>query len=273
MRLIRVLVVIFLVVAIGLYGAGGFKENRDADPTLPSMSSDRDILEVTTDYTQEDLLEGLSAWDERDGDLTEDILVGDFSQFIQPGLCNLSYVVFDSSNQAATLSRQVQFTDYQSPKLTLSQPLVFTVGDDASVTGLVGATDMLDGDLSSLVLETGSDINTQEAGTYHVDVEVTNSFGDVEEQSLPVHVVEPGYQALSIELTSYIAYILAGETFDPGDYIQSLENVSGTFLDSGLIQTESSVDTQTPGCYEVHYYAENDAGQWGETWLTVIVRD
>ena len=63
---------------------GGFKENRDADPTLPSMSSDRDILEVTTDYTQEDLLEGLSAWDERDGDLTEDILVVIFLSLSSP---------------------------------------------------------------------------------------------------------------------------------------------------------------------------------------------
>lgn len=271
MKFIRVIVVACLVVSIGLYGAGAIRENKNYDPTVPVITSTEDVLEITTDYTQEDLVSGLSAWDDGDGDLTSEILVGDFSQFIEPGLCNLTYVVFDSNNQAGTLTRQVRFTDYESPKLTLSQPLVFNVGTSVSVSGLIGAEDMLDGDLSALVLETGSDVNIEIPGEYTVDVEVTNSFGDVEEASLPVHVIQ--YQELEIILTENLVYLHAGDHFSPEDYVQSVTDDYGNAMDPAGVQITSQADTQTPGCYQVRYYAENDTGQTGETWLTVIVRD
>lgn len=271
MKFVRVIVAACLLVSIVLYGAGVIRENRNYDPTMPVITSTVDVLEITTDYTQEDLLSGLSAWDDGDGDLTGEILVGDFSQFIEPGLSNLTYVVFDSNNQAGTLTRQVRFTDYESPKLTLSQPLVFTVGSRVSVSGIVGAEDMLDGDLSALVLETGSDVNSETQGTYTVDVEVTNSFGDVEEASLPVHVIRS--RELEITLTENLVYLHTGDSFSPENYVQDITDYYGNTMDLADLQITSQVDTQTPGCYEVHYYGENDAGQTGETWLTVIVRD
>ena len=79
------------------------------DPTKPVITNETGELEISTSYEESDLLEGLKAQDEKDGDLTDQIMVGNFSQFIEPGVCNLSYVVFDSSNQAATLTRRVKF--------------------------------------------------------------------------------------------------------------------------------------------------------------------
>ena len=113
----------FLFLLLGFIAPVLSEKKQEEDPTIPVMTSDRDTLEVSVHYENDDLLEGLKASDEKDGDLTDHILVGEFSQFIEKGLCNLSYVVFDSSNQAATLTRRVYFTDYESPKLTLKSPL------------------------------------------------------------------------------------------------------------------------------------------------------
>ena len=44
-------------------------------------------------------MEGITASDAEDGDLTDQIVAGSFSRFISDGVCSLTYVVFDSANR------------------------------------------------------------------------------------------------------------------------------------------------------------------------------
>ena len=57
---------------------------QNRDPNEPEIVSDREILEIPCEYTQEQLLEGLTASDQEDGDLTSQIVAGSFSRFIEP---------------------------------------------------------------------------------------------------------------------------------------------------------------------------------------------
>ncbi len=273
MKYIRIAAIAILILAAGTYGLGVVKERREEDPSRPVITSDREILEISVNYTEEDLLQGLSAYDQEDGDLTDQILAGEFSQFVQEGTCNLSYVVFDSANQAATLSRPVRFTDYESPEFTLSQPLVFTAGRSAAPLSYIGAWDMLDGDLTDFVTQVESNISYNTPGDYSFRVEVANSLGDVAEITLPVHVVEEEKQALQIRLSDSIVYLKAGDSFRARDYIEGLYDQGGNRLSTGLIDASSQVDTGLAGCYEVHYQAEDPDGRQGETWLIVVVRE
>ena len=180
MKYVKVAVIILFILSVGIFAAGMEKERRAEDPTKPVLTSDREILEISTSYEEADLLQGLTAQDGKDGDLTSEILVGEFSQFVEKGVSNLSYVVFDSSNQAATLTRKVKFTDYESPRLTLTEPLVFPAGKTENAMEFIGASDMIDASLSALVKQTESTIDYKNVGDYYIHVEVTNSFGDVE---------------------------------------------------------------------------------------------
>lgn len=271
MRYIRVGVLILFILGIGLYGIAGYREKEGIDPTRPVLTSDTEILEISCDYTEEELFAGLHAEDERDGDLTGEIMLGDLSRFQEPGRCKATYVVFDSANQAATLTREVVFTDYNSPHFTLSQPLVFTKETAGNAPQYVGASDMLDGDISSLVRLVEQDINYMAAGDYSMQMEVTNSFGDLAEITLPVHVVEPAERRLSIDLRDAILYLEQGESFDPASFVESVSSMDGTVLDTDIVAAESGVDTSMPGCYEVQYTASLDNGDMGVTWLVVIV--
>ena len=47
---------------------------------------------------------GVTASDEEDGDLTDQIVAGSFSRFVDPGVTGLTYVVFDSQGQSASLT-------------------------------------------------------------------------------------------------------------------------------------------------------------------------
>lgn len=275
MKLVRTIVIILFILAAAAFGISKAVELKNRDTSVPEIISDREVLEIPCDYTEEQLMEGLTACDAKDGDLTAEIVAGNFSRFLSPGLCDLTYVVFDSSNQPGSLTRRVRFTDYHSPDFTLTDPLVFeeSEGSYTTVMDQIGASDMLEGDLSDWVVQTDSDANYQKSGDYHVQMEVTNSYGDTSSLSLPVHVVKSGSQSMEIVLSSWIVYLDPGSEIRPADYVTTLYNGSGESVGAEAVSWESGVDTQTPGVYEIHYTASDGQGHSGETWMTVVVRE
>lgn len=310
-RLVRAFSIFALVVGVALFAAAEIHQRVNEDDTLPTITADSDTIEVPCDYTSEQLLAGMSAFDEVDGDLTSQILVGNFTRFIEPGVCDLSYVVFDSSEHMATISRQVRFSDYHSPRFWLSAPLCFEEGASniSDTTPLVHANDMLDGDLTDWVSYVETNGSYSVAGDYTITFKVQNSFGDTSQTALPMHIYEKGTQDFTFELTQPLVYLEQGGQIDPLSYIESVRDLSGEAYDPSLLQVTSTVDSSTPGVYEIHYEigknaepsapaadeeesaqedetaeADTESGEddlldeigddkYGQIWLTVIVEE
>ena len=272
MRYVRIIVIAVSAVSLAIFGISVLI-GLGKDTSGPEIVSDREVLEIPCEYTQEHLMEGLSASDETDGDLTSEIIAGAFSRFIDEGVCNLTYVVFDSSDQPASLTRKVRFTDYRPPRFTLKEPLVFAEGEGSYAKAMerLGAWDVLDGDLDEWISQTDTDVSYQRPGAYTMSVEVSSSLGDTAVAALPVHVVSPERLGVDIDLSEQIVYIGVGDSLDPAAYIPNVTAADGSYLDASGVSVESGVDTNTPGCYEVHYTAYDSRGNVGETWLTVIV--
>lgn len=274
MRYIKIAVLAAFVLGLGLFGTAQIREFMNRDTTMPVIKSEEDTIEIPCAYTQEELLQGITAEDEKDGDLTSQILVGNFSRFIEKGVSDLSYVVFDSSNHPATLTRKVKFTDYHSPRFTLTEPLIYREGEGGyeETKSRLGATDLLDGDLKEWVVQTESDVNYQKAGTYHITFQVENSFGDSSSVALPVHITNNA-SLLNIQLQSPIVYIQKGAEVNPNAWISGVTDGAGNPLDPAIVTAVSYVDSNTAGCYEIAYNADDGQGNTGETWLTVVVQE
>lgn len=268
MKIVKMALIIVFVLSFGIFGVSEVLALGSRDMSDPVITSDRDVLEIPCEYTQEQLMEGITASDAEDGDLTDQIVAGSFSRFISDGVCSLTYVVFDSANRTASLTRDVRFTDYHPPRFTLTEPLVFREQEGSYTEAMdrLSAQDMLDGDLDDWITQTATDVNYSRAGNYTMSVEVSNSFGDTSTADLPVHVVSAENQQTQIGLTAGIVYLQQGASVDPSDYIESVTDSSGNSIDVSGVSADSNVDPDTPGCYEIHY--ETDGG---ETWLTVIV--
>ena len=273
MRFVRAVVIILFIASFGIFGVSQVISLGKKDETIPQITSDREVLEIPCEYTQEQLLEGMQAEDEKDGDLSGQIIAGSFSRFIEKGVCNLTYVVFDSADNPASFTRKVKFTDYHSPRFTLNEPLVFVAdqGSYGDAMERIGAQDIMDGNLKEWITQTATDVNYQKAGSYTMTVEVSNSFGDTVQAALPVHIVETANRELDIRLSETIVYIKQGEAVNPQEYVTELADTAGNSLDRGLVNAVSSVDSQTPGCYEIHYQAADAEGRSGENWLPVVV--
>lgn len=275
MRFIKICVIVLFVLSSGAYGFSMYQNYKNNDDTLPEITSDSDVLEIPCNYTQLDLLQGMHAYDETDGDITSSILVGSRTRFIEPGTFQLTYVVFDAHRQSASYTRKVHLTDYVSPTYSLSQPLVYSEkeGNYQESLNRIGVSDMLDGDLKEVLTQVDSDVNYSKEGSYHMSMEVSNSMGDTSTLSIPVHIVNPDTHTLHIALSQGLVYINQNETINPMDYVTSALDASNNQLDTNTITVDSQVDTTTPGVYEVHYSITNESGAIGETWLTVVVRE
>lgn len=273
MKVVKGLLLAVFILSLGLFGVSQVIRLSGRDVSIPQIASDREVLELSCAYEPEQLLEGMSAYDEEDGDLTGQIIPGTFSRFIQDGVCNLTYVVFDSANHAASLTRKVRFTDYHSPRFTLTEPLVFQEdeGSYSKVMERLGAEDLLDGDLKEWIIQTDTDAAYSRVGNYTIMLEVSNSLGDISTAALPVHVVSAESQSIDIVLTQGIVYLTQGESFSPEAYVDSVTDRNGDELGMERVWINSTVDSNTPGLYEVQLQAEDDMGGKGMTWLTVIV--
>lgn len=283
MRVFRVIIIIIFVACLGLYAGTGVREKIRNDGSAPVIHSDRDVLELSVSDPPEKLLEGLTADDEEDGDLTDSIMVSGTSYFTEKGEAAVTYVVFDSDNKSGTLRRNIHYTDYRSPEFSLTQPLVFPVNSSEDFLDYVQASDVLDGDITDKVRMSGTAIDTTKAGVYPITLEVTNSFGDRAQADTNVVIRDTNISG-SIALTNYLVYIDRGSQFDPGNYVDYITISDGSRLETeGLeiyengyfltdIQVSGEVNTENPGSYQVEYTYSTSRSQ-GSAWLTVVVRE
>ena len=237
-----------LAFALAIYYTQFYK-----DVVPPEIRMDADVITVSADDGDEALLRGVTATDNRDGDITGAVLVDGVSQLTGPNAARVRYIVFDAAENAATASRTVVYSDYEAPRVFILQPLIYNVGDTIALRGRVIARDCLEGNITDRIRISSKDLSNRAAGVYHLTIWVMNKLGDVSTVTVPVIVREDDPAVPVVELKSYLTYLTRGEEFDP--------KVSG------------EVDTDTPGTYEVVYSATNSDGLTGQAILTVVVEE
>lgn len=262
----RVTVIVFAAVLIA-FVACQVCLRLFVDRTPPVISCDSEVLETKVGASDAALLRGITASDNKDGDLTGQVLVKSITPLITDNTAKITYIVFDSSDNMATYTRTIRYTNYEKPHFSLHEPLIFPVGSNVPVLERLTAKDTFDGDLSSNIRITAQNITSSYEGLYNITAQVSNSMGDVE--TLPLKVIISNASAANpqIMLTDYIVYVDKGSHFNPYNYIDSVQNRNGSEVSIESVQVDSPVDTNTPGVYDVSYLYETYT-----VYLTVVVK-
>ena len=259
-----------LAFALAIYYTQFYK-----DVVPPEIRMDADVITVSAADGDEALLRGVTATDNRDGDITGAVLVDGVSQLTGPNAARVRYIVFDAAENAATASRTVVYSDYEAPRVFILQPLIYNVGDTIALRGRVIARDCLEGNITDRIRISSKDLSNRAAGVYHLTIWVMNKLGDVSTVTVPVIVREDDPAAPVVELKSYLTYLTRGEEFDPKAYFQSYydsaDSRARNYYDH--LEVSGEVDTDTPGTYEVVYSATNSDGLTGQAILTVVVEE
>lgn len=286
MRRIRLAVVGIFVLSLIAFIVFNIVNRVTTDSTPPVITSESDTVTVSVAAEESELFAGLTATDDEDGDLTGEIMISSMSNFTEPGKRTVSYVVFDASNNASTLTRNLEYTDYTAPQIKLTQPLRYSLNEmeDASLTENMSVQDCLDGDITQQIRATFNDSSyIAMAGEYGITVQVSNSAGDTCSVPLTVTVTDPAEESGKYYpmLSDYIVYAPVGGYVDLTSLLIGLENSSTQYLFAdanpsapGGIESVAiggAVDYNTPGTYTVDYQFTSASGVTGTTKLAVVV--
>ena len=282
---------LLLLVPITLSAAAflGYRawDRMQVDNTPPTISISTETVQVSVSDPQSALLQGITARDDREGDVTDSLLVESISMRDGDGTIEVTFAAFDQSGNVARGTRTARYTDYESPRFNLKQPLLFPYGSNFDILAAISANDPLDGNIQHRIRAMGLDDSSVSApGTHQIEFRVTNSMGDTVRLTLPVEVYTADAYELNLELTDYLIYLKAGSTFDAAGYLSQVSRgVNKVSLEEGVpeeyaVQVTGKVDTQVPGIYPVNYtitYSQPTASgtqyQTGLSRLIVIVEE
>ena len=285
MKKIRIVIVVFFIAVAAVFGLKTIRRRITTDYTAPRITAESDSLTVTIAATDEDLLKGMTAYDNIDGDVTDKLVVVSKGKFVSKGRLHVTYAAFDSNNNVAIKTREVIYVDYVSPRFHLYAPLRYP----ASSTGVdylqnITAVDCLDGNLKKQIkISLGK--ATAVSGTVMempMDIQVTNSCGDTSVLELTVSLEDYSeYSKPAPALREYIAYVPKGGAIDLRSYVTGVwtagkvKEFSQYNVDPESITIdENGLDLFVPGVYEVTFgLASGQDGDVGTAVLIVVVEE
>lgn len=290
MRKIRIISIIIFALAVASYIAVTLKHSRVDDNIAPRISMSADSIEVSVEDDEEALLQGVSATDSNDGDVSDTLIVESMGQFLSPGRRNITIAAFDSSSNMAKTTREITYSDYRSPKFSLDAPLRFPINTE-NLLEHISASDCLDGDLTQQIkLSNNIVIDTYVADNYEAAFTVTNTAGDTVKLPCTITIYDNSqtYGIPTIELSDYLVYVKAGEGLDPWKYVTGITrgNVHfergedgnfyapdgmTTFTREEMSIRTKDVDLNTPGTYEYVYKVTDNNNRTGQVRLIVVV--
>lgn len=277
----RIFVVIIFLFAVLIFAMYHLTRTATMDRTIPVIEMDSESISVSVKSGDSAILEGVTAKDGKDGDITNQLFIESKSAFIEKGKFNVTIAVADKDNHVVKRTREVIYSDYRSPQFSLSRPLKFQSAsesrDDLNIAANLSANDVIDGNISNKI-KISSDYSIYGSGNitgdYPMEFIVTNSMGDI--VKLPVTITI--YNALEenglpeIVLSSYLINTPVGERVDIYSYVKQIVYRNeiykcaedGNFYNgeydalgnpegfaSSAIKIDEDIEWDKPGTYEV----------------------
>ncbi len=258
----RSAIILLLLIALCIGAFFGYRtvDAMKTDTKAPEIKVDGTVPQVSVKDPKSALLQGITATDNKDGNVTDSLVVESVTLLDSDGSLEVSCAAFDRAGNVAKAVREAQYTDYQSPKFTLSGPLAYPYTRNFDVMTTVGATDVIEGDIQHRVRATSlEDESIADMGSHNVQFQVTNALGDTTSCIFPVEVYDPEIYDATLSLTDYLVYVPEGGTFTPKSYLEEFVfRGEETDLTRGMpadytLKTKGEVLTNSPGVYPVEF--------------------
>lgn len=242
------LVALMIVLSVVLGGTVvGIRFMADRKGPEISFSGDKETV-YSSDMTDEELLEGVTARDDKDGDVSNSLRVeGVFTK--EENQVYVSFVAKDSSNNVT----KRQFTMESDEK-----------GDKEKKEEEKEESGESEKAESEAPEEESSDTEKVE--------ELTPAEEAAKREQEKIDAMAPG--APKFYLTTYYLEIPVGTPVDQLSYVSDIQDdVDATNTLYRQIQIEGSVDSSVPGTYELTYYVVDSSGnESNRAVLTIVVQ-
>lgn len=275
----RIAVVILFILSVVVFSGYRLEQAISIDRTIPVIEMESNSITVSVKGGDEAILEGVTALDGKDGDITNDLFIESRTTFIEKGRFNVTIAVADRDNHVTKAEREVIYSDYIPPQFSLTEPFKFLSTkesrDDLNIAAALSASDVIDGNISNRIkMSSEYSIDGSPTGDYTMEFYVTNSMGDT--ARLPVTITI--YSAMEesglpeIILSKYLINTPVGTSVDIKGLVERIKyhnniyrraedgNFYSTEFDSmgnplmisgDSIHVDNNVEWEKPGVYEV----------------------
>lgn len=300
MKWMKRFIVSAFIISLGFGVYEGYQMQQKRDITGPDLICESEEISASIEAGNEELMKGIKAIDGQDGDVTDSLLIESIEKNTS-GADNefmISYAAFDHSNNIGVVTRKLHYTDYHSPRFSITSPLRFSKNEDISLVQYVKAEDCLDGDISPFIKIDGEDKFEEDPkeGIYDCTLQVTNSVGDTASLPVKVEIYDDSYEERNfvpkIMLKQYVLYLSKGDNFEPTEYLDYVydqmtlsidygpmvtikengkkrevteaqaKEKSGKWVNISRIKYSSDVDTGKKGNYAVVYTYTTDSQEY-----------
>ena len=112
MKKLKIFTLVLFLLTGSALAASEYYHYRAEDRTLPVLQCPDEPLVISVgENSREKLLEGVTAWDDKDGDLTERVLIQGIAKTVEGSETTITYAVVDSDDHVAHRTRTVRYTD------------------------------------------------------------------------------------------------------------------------------------------------------------------
>lgn len=219
----------------------------DQAPTI----SFADDLHLHLGQKSFNLMDGVSAHDVKDGDLTNKVVLCSTVDVNTEGTYQVTYKVTDSAGHKTSATRDVVVTN-DAPVIHVSGNNQTEVGHAFDPLQGVTADDYQDGDLTTEIKVAG-DVDTSKLGDYELIYTVTDKNGAVTtlKRSVTVFATAP-----TLDVSKVPTELKVGDQFNPKANVTAVSPYGDV-----IVAVDGSVDTSKPGSYELAYTATDKFGQ------------
>ena len=265
MKAIKVLSIILLFVSIFVFGAYLYYDHTTSDTKAPVIQCQSQELLVSVSATEEELLKGVIAQDDKSGDVTDTIVIEDIAAVAEKDNRVITYAAIDEQGNVGRCTRILKYTDYEEPTFSLTEALRFRKGSTIDILERVRAQSMLDGDLTdSIKYSLDEVIDLKNKGTYSVEFRVTDSSGKVVYLPIELEIYDRTEEKISVLLSDYLVYVPIGGMFNAQAYYVG-SDIEGT------LSIQSDVDVTKAGVYTADYTVTGN-NSIGKSRLIVVVK-
>lgn len=222
-----------------------------SDRTGPEIRCDNADLLYTDDMSDSDLLKNVSAYDEKDGDVTDTLAVESVYPVDDTEVC-VVYVAKDSSNNITKAKKNLGYGGDSGEKMGADP----SSAQDADVLNGPEVPD------ESEASDTNDGLNSSEEEQSD-GLSDTASSDEAEQARAEQEAAADAMPAQSprIYLTDYVVKVPVGTTVDRLSYVKEITDDADNVYDLWTkIQIQGTLDTLTPGTYECTYYVVDSQG-------------
>lgn len=267
--------VIVIIIIIG-YKYFKYIQENNLDKQPPTINYSDNLI-TTVNASDADLLAGVSAFDDVDGDVSDSLIIENISKISDDHKVSITYAAYDKSNNVAKMTRIVEYQDYQLPHFKLDKPLIFTSLKNNNLLEAISAYDVRGNNISNKIRmqyqQNPYEIETTNV-SYPIIFTVTDDLGGTKNITLNVDLIENNkeYNNVEVKLKDYLIYVEKGATLNLANYLDKIVyQDEEQKINYKNLEISNNFDLMTEGVYDVYFTYTLKDNLSGYSKLVIVV--